>query len=442
MAVFTQYFLLANGKEIVRHLLLLAITLSQIGATNVSAQAIGEGTRSLTLDSRYFNPEYSNRAHGQFGIEIMSIGALPASLLLPIDTERSDRDGFPLSHSWYWNNFGNGVLTLIGSAFLSTSYQFSYHEFGHGTRAAAAGFRPHYGHGSIDTGDDIAEAIRRADTKGNFFSFFLSSLTDVGGYTIATGDDTLFPPLTPDEFFALGWDGVVAAAGLNNEMYFTEFIEDEIARNGGHIGYLISYASGKMSANAYSLDGTVFNDKNNIVQFYNDRNLAIGAEDVDQGSVRAFFLSASSYQLTFQLLRMFSGRSTRFQGWKPYGIELPNTSFYMNTAGLSYKIRSGYNYGAWRWPVALEFVYSGDSRAELFVGAERVLFGTFVSLGMTVGEVIAPQLDLHYGVHDNVRLTAGYSYYNRKNLRGERSIPSLEHGDGFHEVYAGVAVVY
>jgi len=180
----------------------------------------------------------------------------------------------------------------------------------------------------------------------------------------------------------------------------------------------------------------------NVTQYYDRVGYEIDRDDIDSGSLRSFFLSASSYQLGLQIVRMFAGMSTYFRPWAPYGIELPNTSFYLTSSGLSYKIRSGFRFGDWRFPGAVEFVYSGDPRTEVTLGAERSHRGVFASAGATIGKAVEPWLDLKYRVHRNVKLSAGYAYYSHKNLNGERMAPSLENRSDFHEVYAGVAVVY
>jgi len=341
-----------------------------------------------------------------------------------------------------WKNLGNGFATLVASVFLANGYVFTYHEFGHGTRAASAGFKPYFGHGFIGSEEDLKKAIRSGELKDNFFSFWLSSITNTSGFAIATASDTLFSPLDEAEFIEFGIDGLVPAGGLNNEMYFTEANEDQIHRDGGHIGYWPSYAMAKLSATSYEKGETIFNDVFNVTSYYDGLGYDIDREDIDRGSLRSFFLSATTYQLGFQLVRMFAGMSTYFRAWAPFGVELPNTSFYMTTAGLSYKFRIGFRHGPWRIPIAVEHVYSGEARTEVTVVAERTIGNVFASVGATIGRVVEPRLDLRYHVLENVRLSAGYTYYNPKNLNGERLIPSLENRSDFHEAYVGLAVVY
>jgi hypothetical protein len=411
--------------------------------SSLKAQDFGAGNRSLSIDSRYFYPEYSNRAHAQFGIDLIHAASLPGSLLLAVDTTSGGTGGeFLFYKKSQWKNLGNGFVTLVGSIFLANGYVFSYHEFGHGTRAASAGFKPFFGHGFIGSEEDLDAAINSGQLKDNFFSFWLSSITNTGGFSIATGDVTLFTPLDEDEFVEFGIQGLAPAGGLNNEMYFTEAIEDHLRREGGHIGFWPSYAMAKLAATSYEEGETIFNDVFNVTTYYEQLGYDVNREDIDRGSLRSFLLSGTTYQLGFQIVRMFAGMSTHFQSWSWHGVEIPNTAFYMTTAGLSHKVRTGFRYGPWRFPIDLEHVYAGETRTEVTVGAERRIGRFFASTAVTVGNVVEPRFDLRYRAHRNLQLSGGYTYYNPNNLNGERHIPSLENRSDFHEVYVGIAVVY
>ena len=50
-----------------------------------------------------------------------------------------------------------------------------------------------------------------------------------------------------------GWTILTAAGGLNNEMLFSERIEDATYRSGGHIGFLTTYINSKLAASQYDL---------------------------------------------------------------------------------------------------------------------------------------------------------------------------------------------
>ena len=98
----------------------LGVAVLSVGfVVETQAQKIGAGDRTLTIDSRYFAPEYSNRALTQFGIDLIGIASLPGALLLPVDTTPGGTgEKFLFYRSSQWKNLGNGFITLVGSIFL------------------------------------------------------------------------------------------------------------------------------------------------------------------------------------------------------------------------------------------------------------------------------------------------------------------------------------
>lgn len=431
-------------KLISRHMrfaLSLVLIFLIFNTENIPAQS--DFTRHrFTLDSRYIFQGYSNQALGQFGIDLINLVTVPADLLIKPGTSNADDDKkFLFYNSQELRNVGNGLLLFLGSGFLSTGYMFTYHEYGHGTRTAAIGYKPFYGHGSIETDADV-NAVLSGVVKlyDDFLSFYLASISNTGGFTIARAADTLFSPLTNE--LNNGWDGLITTGGLNNEMLFTEFVENELYRNGGHIGFLIPYLGGKLSAQSYGTGVGVFNDVTNIASYYQTRGYDVDTEKLSAGSKVSFYTSALSYQFIYQLARMLSGKSSRFTPWELHGIQLPNTSFYMNRDGLSYKIRSGYRNGSWRFPFAVERIFEGEKRTEVSFGAER----RFEKLTATVEAIVGQRLDLavnaKYFANKWLMLSGGYGLYNKQNLYGERVIPSLENGSAYHDLNFRVSLIY
>jgi len=134
----------------------------------------------------------------------------------------------------------------------------------------------------------------------------------------------------------------------------------------------------------------VFNDVTNIVNYYQGRGYNIDNDKIGNGSKVSLFTSALSYQFVYQFVRMFSGKSVRFHPWEFRGVQLPNTLFYMNRSGLSYKIRSGYRFGEWRFPFAVEYGYEGEKRTEFTFGAEK----GFEKITAVFEAIIGKRLDL------------------------------------------------
>ena len=421
---------------------ILIIAYLMLNTESILAQSL-TSQRTLSFDSRYIIQGYSNKAVGQFGIELVNLTTIPADLIIRPDTS-STKGGkkFLFYDSRQLRNVANGLLLFAGSIFLSNSFTFAYHEYGHGTRVAAVGFKPFYGHGVIATDADLNAALSGSvKTYDDFLSFYLSSLFNIGGFTIAFPENTLFTPLT-DEVNNNGWYGLVQTGGLNNEMLFSEFIEDELYRNGGHIGFLIPYINGKLAARNYESGLGVFNDVTNIVNYYQGRGYNIDNDKIGNGSKVSLFTSTLSYQLVYQFVRMFSGKSSRFHPWEFRGLELPNTLFYMNRDGLSYKIRSGYRFGEWRFPFAVEHVFEGEKRTEVGFGAEKQFDNLTTAFEAIIGKRLEFAMDVSYRQSKWLMISGGYALYDERNLHGERLIPSLEHGSTYHDFYLRASLTY
>jgi hypothetical protein len=418
---------------------LLTIVLLILSAENILAQSL-PNQRTLSLDSRYVIPGYSNRAVGQFGIEIINLATLPADLIIRSDsTTTKSKKIFLFYDSHQLRNVGNGLILFIGSAFLSNSFTFSYHEFGHGTRSAAVGLQTWYSHQVITSQADY-QGVLSGSIKSyvNFFPFYISSLFNQSGSSII--GDTLFSPLTKE--LDNGWDGVMLTGGLNNEMLFTEYIEDELYRRGGHIGFLIPYISGKIAALSYGTGYGDFNDVTNIINYYQGRGFDIDSDKINNGNKVSLFTSTLSYQFVYQFFRMLSGKSSRFYPWKFRGLELPNSLFYMNRDGLSYQIRSGYNLGEWRFPFAVEHVYEGKKRTEISFGAEKQFDKLTTTFEATVGKRLEFAIDVSYRQNEWFMISGGYELYDKRNLHGERLIPRMEHGPVNHQLYLKASLIY
>ena len=422
---------------------LFVIASLMLNTENILAQSL-TNQRTLSFDSRYVIQGYSNKAVGQFGIELFNLATLPANLIVKPDTSLTNGDKkFLFYDSHQLRNVANGLLLFAGSIFLKDSFQFMYHEYGHGTRLAALGFKPFYGHSDFANEAD-QQAILSGDVKlyDNIFDLYISSLFDATGFTIVKEGDTLFSPLY-NELNNNNWAGLVSMSGLNNEMLFSEFIEDEMYRNGGHIGFILPYINGKIGVLNYPAAGLgVFNDVTNIISYYQGRGFDIDNDKISNGDKVSLFTSALSYQFVYQFVRMFSGKSSRFHPWEFRGLELPNTLFYMNRDGLSYKIRSGYRFGEWRFPFAVEYGFEGEKRTEFTFGAEKGFEKITAAFEAIIGKRLDLALDVSYRQSKWLMLSGGYALYDKRNLHGERLIPSLEHGSVYHDFYLRASLTY
>ena len=175
---------------------------------------------------------------------------------------------------------------------------------------------------------------------------------------------------------------------------------------------------------------------------YEAGGLDIDQDKIDTSSQTAFYLSGMSYQLFYQTIRVFLGKSFRFRPWEARGVQMPSTAFYMTRSGLSYKFSSGYRWGSWRFPFAVERVFEGASRTEFSLGGENNAERLGYGFNVVLGKQLEIELEGRYRLDDRIVLAGGYALYDVRNLHGERLIPSLEHGARFHEFYVRGSLVY
>jgi hypothetical protein len=407
--------------------ILVVVAAALVGAP-VEVEGQAPASRSFSLDSRYFVQTHSNVAAGQFGVDMANLTTLTADLISPGSRLR---------------DAGRGLSVLVTSFYLGEAFSLAYHEYGHGTRNAAVGFGSLYGFGTLRTAEDAQAALAAGGLHDNFLTYYLGSITTgTGGFALRTTEGAPFNPLSAERRSELAWDGLRRAGGMNNEMFFSELIEDEVYRNGGHVGFFSGYVKGKLSASGFSSSSNEFGDIGRVVSFYQAQGLAIDQDAIEAASWKAFLLSTLSYQVTYTALGVFVGQPFRFRPWTVRGIEPPNTSFYMNRDGLSLKVRSGYGRGAWRFPVSVERIIEGVTTTEVGAGVQRrgTPFGFDVHL--TAGRRLEGQFLVRYLLRLALELSGGYTLFDQRNLSGARLIPSLQGGSVYHGVHVRLAFLY
>lgn len=376
--------------------------------------------RTLSFDTRYVFETYSNDAVAHFGIEALDLAVLPAEAI---------------TIGGSGGNLMRGILMLTSTGLLSRAYKLSFHEFGHGTRAAAWGFHPYFGYGRAPVDPDLTEL------DDDFFSFFVGSLWERGGYTYLPNGDELFAPPSDAELDAAGFELFWRAGGINNEMLISERLEDRIRRGGGQAGMLTTWVFSKIAPDRYG-NAHRIGDVDAVLDWYDAKGYEIERGDLRHGAVVATLASASTYELVYRTARVLAGDPIRYRAWAPFGIELPNVSFYMTTSGLTYRVSTGYRRGRWRFPVKVERVSRGDRRTELTLGSEwspgPYRFGTRV----TIGEHVGGAFSVDRRVGERFLVAGGYTLYDARNLLGERMIPSVESGPRHHDLFLRVGVVY
>ena len=394
-----------------------------IAATSATPALAQQGaTRGFSLDSRYLLGPASNSAAVRFGLDMATLATLPGDLLL----EGSDSRGRAIAASW---------LVFATSYYLNEGFSLAYHEYGHGTRNGALGYRTRYGFGTLRSDADVTAALAGGELHDTFLSFYLRTFYSSGGFAIRDATDPLFAPVDEAAEPAVGWNVARRAGGMNNEMLVAQVIDDDVQRSGGHVGLFTLYVKGKLSSSPMSQSSRDVGDIGRVVTGYADRGISISADDIERASVTAFLLSGLSYQITFETLAALTGRPFRFDAWTLGPVEMPSTSFYMNRDGLSYRFATGVRHRGWRFPVAIEQLFDGRERTEVTVGAELLQGRATGSAAVTWGRRLAWELAVGTDVSPRVRIEGGYTVFDARNLRGERVIPSLEGGARYHDLF-------
>jgi hypothetical protein len=388
---------------------------------------------SLAEDSKYKNPIStlsvdsgyafdSARAFWNFGQEIdgvVSTGydALSSTFIGDFILTRAALAGVSY---WGWDRLEYGFFV-------------SNHELGHGARLYSYGWNPSYRWGE--------EAW-----LSNIFTFWSQGFTRYGQGAEATSLDPLTGDSVPDEYLI-----ATIAGGMNNSAQYAEYIEDQIAYNGGgHILQYLGYVRAKEDAASYvdnTNGGQDAGDVFNTINIYQSKGFAITAQDLKTGSLVSRWASSTHYLFFVGAFNYLVKGNPKVNPFFLGGFKLPDLSHFITSRGISYKIRSGLKTGSGYFPVAVEYVYKGDTTVE-------------ASLGYRTGRAAGSQ---EYGFHllanskggyglssdakvfktESTNVTLGASYYSEALLVGERLTGRyLSGGSGGYEIWGRLSYDY
>ena len=135
--------------------LLFTLTIFFFSLNPIFGKSDKDIKRRLSIDSSYSDDKYSNRAIGDFGVELYQLNsALHDSISLDSGFTRF---GWTIIHS------------LFTEIYLKPKFSLAYHEFGHGTRMAAGTNEPEY----LYVNNFTTSEINAATPYKGFFSYFL-----------------------------------------------------------------------------------------------------------------------------------------------------------------------------------------------------------------------------------------------------------------------------
>ena len=90
----------------------------------------------------------------------------------------------------------------------------------------------------------------------------------------------------------------------------------------------------------------------------------------------------------------------------------------------------------------MERVFEGDRKSEFSFGAERRSGPWRIGFEAVAGADLDLLFEARYRLDRRSEISSGYTRLDVRNLNGARSIPSLEEGDAYRNLYLAVAVIY
>ena len=407
-----------------------AMGLLSMACISAQADKTDTYTRSFTFDSRYI--QQSDQQQDIRGL--MSFGK-----------DMTDIRGFALD--WGTDRWAHGAdekgerigmfaLEVLLGVGMDQSFLTALHEQSHGSRFAAMGLKYEFEGG-----------------KDSFFPFYIDHFGKDDTYTQVTGSNWI--PDKNNEINVRTGTGtgltpygnlLASAAGVNAEVAYSAYLQDQIYFNGGHLSHGIGMILGKMSTERYGKGDEAGNDINDIKNLYAARNIDIDEDDMDQANYIAVLLSSSTWRYLMGIYDYAQTGNTTLDSWEYYGFRLPDFSSYITSQGLSLKMDTAYRvHEDFVMTLGVEHVYKGDSATEYTVGARYdmpVMKGMFVKGYAIMGYGKGYGLESELNVTDSFSLFAGAHYDELDSLNGERYIVSLKDDDNDWSVFGGVRWYY
>ncbi|MDR3071392.1 MAG: hypothetical protein LBU29_02210 [Endomicrobium sp.] len=379
---------------------------------------------SFTISSAYFDPGlYTNSQLANFGLDLIKV---------------ETRIGQRIKNQWV------KIPYAIICCWVNCVFSLSFHEIGHALRGKAFG---------CDYMMPKDCAVNNSDDLGpfkvdqNFFKFFLKKLVRPHrGY-----------PIRVDKKLSLHESLICSAGGLNNQIYFTERISNELHKKGNISGsgnYAFAYVWGKLYTISYeasktSKDSDILIDSERIENIYKKMGISVKKRDIVFANVVSTLLSGTTYSV---IARFFDWSDytdyNNLKALKIAGFRVPDTFSYITTRGVSYKVVSGYKV---RENLDLMFgveqVIHGKSATEVNLGVSKT-FGAKLNhisceLAMTFGRGFNIEATCSVPTIKDWFLNFGIASYCCKSLLGERHAMDMRNGkDRSNNAFVSISYRY
>ncbi|GHU28433.1 hypothetical protein FACS1894152_6130 [Bacilli bacterium] len=357
---------------------------------------------SFTFSSCYFERYYTNEQLAIFGLDMLG--------------------GLSRFYNYMENPFGRLFISFAGY-WISDGFNTAFHEIGHGIRSKAFG-----GYYSLMNGNK-----REPDgtEDANFFKFLVKQLTLAPFKSAAT-----YPILNNPSLYT---NFIMIAAGMNNSVYFSEKISDELYSK-GRIGVaeVIAYIYSKMSPIRYSSierEEARGGDPVLIEDIYKRAGISATKDNIVFANTMSLLFSGTTYSIiaaTFRDGSYYKNSGAYIKPLEYTGFRIPDLFSYITTRGISYKVVSGYKIkDDLRLIFGFEHIAYGNSATEFSFGVDKVFHkyhNVSFKIVTTFGRGFNIEGTLSLPVHRRLSVNIGGASYSTKSLLGERHAVNMENG--------------
>ena len=306
---------------------------------------------TVTLQSGYFSSDYANNVdYAQLVLE-QSRGT--ERLARWVYEKNRDKFDSPTTRTALF--LSANTVSFLGNSFLA------YHEWGHASRMEAGGQKAQF----FTSSDAIDLAPSRS-----FLGYAGNMLFKFSGATGVVDPKSIFKA---NKESGKARDGIVSAAGVNNEIFLAERNDEQyfLKGNGGVFG--IFNSENRFAIAQYVTWGpdSPGNDMNNITRVYRqsgvDRN--IQPDDLRKINLLSAFSGAVVSDVLARRDFIVDGK-TDAQPWLIKGFLVPNQYNYLSSRGITRKWVSAYAFNdGLKILGSDESVVRGDDYSEFGLGA-------------------------------------------------------------------------
>lgn len=409
-------------------------------AVTTTSHAESELKRSLTLSSAYVETFFNSNE----GLVAAPLSVMQASSKL-----------FDVATDNFRDHVGkrliNFVVQIPFSYWLASALLIPFHEFGHARAMHALGFK--YRYGSVSYGHHFKGLSNYWTLSGIRLITPPSPFAAQGlAYTATDGTSSdISSKLFNQKGGETGFQMMMYAGGINNQMFLAKAISTTIYENNGHPTYAASYVWNKFHGFLY----TALDEKNNeragdristrgdptlIVNTYRERGIG-----VTYGHLKALSLlsliSGTTASLLYGQIRYLAFGDDVVRPFEIFGVRVPELNAYVNADGLSFEVETDYRINtSLTAGLSYEFIWFGKNVHEVtprirydLASAVPELNEMWLKASLVVGKGIGASLRADYAPFDldTSNFWSRFSYFvdarlfHGSTLYGERNIVSL-----------------